>query len=173
MIPVALASCRGRSLSALFALVTLVLSVLPGQAEPSASFTLHLPDGTSVALSTEDLENLPITEFVTSTVWTDAVDRYSGVLLHDLLGHFDVAPAAAHGKIEVAAIDGYSATIGFDVITERAPMLAFQRNGAPMPMRSQGPFWLIFPYDDDPVYRTESIYALSVWQVQNVTIVAP
>lgn len=173
MITVLFGNARARSLGVLLTMLVLIFFAQPGQTETSQSFTLQLPDGTRLELGMTDLQDMPITEFATSTVWTDTVDRYSGVLLHDLLTRFDVAPKTPTGKIEIAAIDGYSATIGFDMITKQAPLLAFHRNGAPMPMRGQGPFWLIFPYDDDPAFRTESIYALSVWQVQNVTIVTP
>lgn len=113
---------------------------------------------------------LPRTQFETTTVWTDASDLYEGVLLRDLLTHLDVDLSASGGRVIVEALDGYSAEIEFGQISDEAPLLAFLRNGKPMPRRAQGPYWLIFPYDHDPQYRTESIYAQSVWQVTRLTI---
>ena len=145
----------------------------PVRADTARSFTLQLPSGDRLQLSTNDLTALPLTEFVTSTVWTEGVDRYTGVLLRDLLHHHGIEAGSGTGRVQLMAIDGYSAVIEFDAITERAPMLAFRRNGDIMPLRRQGPFWLIFPYDDDAAFRTETIYALSVWQVETVSVIQP
>ena len=118
----------------------------------------------------DGLAALPQTEFSTSTVWTDAVDRYTGVLLRDLLLEAGIDPAEGAGTVVVHALDGYSATIGFEDITPVAPMLAFLRNGDRMPLRAQGPFWMIFPYDDDPAFQNETTYARSVWQVSHLRV---
>lgn len=170
LMPSGNASVYGRHINALIVAIGLALCAWAVHAEPSRNLTLELPDGHILQLSFADLEKLPMTEFVTSTVWTDGIDHYSGVLLWDLLRHHGIAPDTGAGRVKLLAIDGYSAVIEFDEITEQAPMLAFMRNGAPMPLRSQGPFWLIFPYDDDPAFRTESIYAMSVWQVQAIRL---
>lgn len=164
---------------ALAPLVLLFLALGPGLhsgpiwADTERSFTLQLPSGDTLQLSPNDLAALPLTEFVTSTVWTEGVDRYTGVLLRDLLHHHGIEPGNGTGRVLLTAIDGYSAVIEFDAITERAPMLAFLRNGDIMPLRRQGPFWLIYPYDDDAAFRTETIYALSVWQVDTVNVIRP
>lgn len=135
------------------------------------SLTLVLPDtGAELHLQLSDLAALPRTEFVTSTVWTEQEDLYTGVLLLDLLRHHGIDPAYGTGQVIVGALDGYSATIEFEMITPEAPMLAYHRNGAPMSPRAQGPFWMIFPYDLDAQYRTETIYAKSVWQVDSLRI---
>lgn len=143
------------------------------RAETAAQLIVQLPDGTEIELSNADLAAMPQHEYRTSTVWTEDTDRYTGVLLLDLLRQFDIDPGAQPGQVQVSAIDGYSATVAFDQITYQAPMLAFLQNGNPMPRRRQGPFWLLFPYDSDPVFRTESIYAQSVWQVRQLTIDRP
>lgn len=124
--------------------------------------------GAVLRLDRAALRALPQTEYVTGTVWTDAVNRYTGVLLRDLLVHAGIDPGA--GTVTVRALDGYSATIPLDEVTEIAPMLAFLRDGAPMPLRAQGPFWLIYPYDAEPAFQTESIYGRSVWQVSDLLV---
>lgn len=124
----------------------------------------------AVTMTMEDLAELPLTEFTTSTVWTMGTDRYTGVLLHDLLTHLDVDLSTESGSVTLTAIDGYSATIGFPTIISTEPLLAFHRNDRPMSIRSQGPFWLIFDYDSDARYRTETLYALSVWQVERLIV---
>lgn len=119
-------------------------------------------------LSNEAL-GLKRTEFETSTVWTEGVSRYEGVLLRELLAHLEI-DISAPGSVTLVALDGYSARLNFSDITPEAPLLAFLRDGAPMSRREQGPYWLIFPYDQDARYRTETIYALSVWQISRLII---
>ncbi|MGY6548675.1 MAG: molybdopterin-dependent oxidoreductase [Roseinatronobacter sp.] len=140
-------------------------------ADHKRSFTLSVSGVPQAEITIADLAALQQTEIVTSTVWTEAVDRYTGILLADLLRHHDLDAQALEGHVDFTAIDGYTARIDFAMITDRAPVLAYLRNDEPMSLREQGPFWLIFPYDDEPDFRTESIYALSVWQVQGVDIV--
>lgn len=125
---------------------------------------------TRLEFDMDGLSGLPLTEFSTSTVWTESVDRYTGVLLRDLLLAAGIDPAGGAGKVTIEALDGYSASLGFEDITTVAPMLAFLRNGARMPLRAQGPFWMIFPFDDDPAFQNETTYARSVWQVTRLRV---
>ena len=131
--------------------------LLPGETEPRI-------------LSRSELMELPVTEYVTSTVWTEGVSHFSGVLLRDLLVHLNIPLDAPPARVVLTAFDGYSAAIEFDEITESAPMISYLRDHAPMPLREQGPFWLIFPFDDSPVYRSETHYALSIWQISEISI---
>ncbi len=117
-----------------------------------------------------DLVDLGLTEFTTSTVWTKGVDVYSGVLLADLLTALGIDLRARNGSVTLEAMDGYSATIAFETILGTHPLLAFHRNHRPMSVRSQGPFWLVFDYDSDVRLRTETLYALSVWQVTRLIV---
>ncbi len=119
---------------------------------------------------TAGLAALPQTEYRTSTVWTESVDLYTGVLLRDLLLAAGIDPGNGPGQVVIEALDGYSASIGFEEITPAAPMLAYLRNGARMPMRAQGPFWLLFPFDDDPAFQTETTFARSVWQISHLRV---
>jgi hypothetical protein len=107
------------------------------------------------------LEALPRTGFSTSTVWTEGVARYEGVLLTDLLA----ALGAGGRELSATAIDGYVVVIPVDELGPDGPILAFLRDGAPMPVRDRGPLWLIYPYDDNPAYRNDTTYARSIWQL--------
>lgn len=112
------------------------------------------------------LEALPQHEFATSTVWTEGVSTYSGVLLRDLL-----AAVGAEGEALVAhGIDGYSATIPLDTVTDDGPLVALLVDGAPMSVRERGPLWIVFPYDDNPMYRNDTTYGRSVWQLTRIEI---
>lgn len=143
-----------------------------GVAGHAAAF-LMLEDAATLTVRQFDrdgLRMLPQTAYVTGTVWTEAVNRYTGVLLRDLLLEAGVDPEDGDGTVTVMALDGYSATLAFGDITDVAPMLAYLRDGAEMPQRAQGPFWLIYPFDADDAFRTETTYARSVWQVTRLLV---
>jgi hypothetical protein len=50
------------------------------------------------------------------------------------------------------------------------PLLAFLMNGEPMSVRDKGPVWLVYPYDADAAFRTEQIYAWSIWQLDRIEV---
>jgi hypothetical protein len=107
------------------------------------------------------LEALPRSGFSTSTVWTEGVAHYEGVLLADLLA----ALGARGTRIAASAIDGYSVTIPLDELHDDGPILAFMRDGRPMPVRDRGPLWVIYPFDDNPAYRNDTTFTRSIWQL--------
>ena len=49
-------------------------------------------------------------------------------------------------------------------------MIAYERNGAVMSVRDKGPLWIVYPYDSNPDYQTEEIYARSIWQLEKITV---
>jgi hypothetical protein len=122
-------------------------------------------DGTA-QLDRAMLEALPRTEFATSTVWTEGVSTYSGVLLRDLLDML----GADGTRIVASAIDGYQVVIPIAELKEDGPILAFLRDGQPMPVRERGPLWLIYPFDDNPAFRNETTYARSIWQLTLIDV---
>jgi hypothetical protein len=129
----------------------LALSATPAAAQEGHQLIVELPGAAAVTLGMDDLAALPRTEFSTSTVWTEQVDHYAGVLLLDLLRHFNLDPATASGSVALIGLDGYSATLGFEMISAEAPLISFLRNGEPMPVRSQGAvFGAIFPLRSQP-----------------------
>ncbi len=156
-------------------LVLLLGGALPAVGLADAHLAISVgpyPDGTVHAhdYSVEALADWPMTQFTTSTVWTEGVYTYKGILLWDLLVRLGIDPSEWRGRISLHAIDGYSATLGYAQVSPNAPIVAIYRNGRLMPRRARGPFWLLFPYDDDPAFRQETIYALSVWQIERMSI---
>lgn len=119
--------------------------------------------------------DLPLTSYRTNTVWTEDADIFTGVLLEDFLRHLGVHstqadPLPAGATVTLQALDGYSATLTFPMLRDDRPLLAFRRNDQPMSRREQGPYWVIFDYDSDVRFRTETYYALSVWQIERIVI---
>jgi len=121
------------------------------------------PAGLVVTLA--DLDRLPQVSFTTATVWTDGPHRFSGVALKRLVDLYGGAAA-----VEVQGIDGYTNTIPQALIEEEAPILASRIDGAPIPARRQGPFWIVYPYDSDIWYRDDTHLHLSVWSVVSLAL---
>ena len=155
-----------------FLVVALLAAVMlsPAQAQDGTLLVVERAETEPVAFDLARLQALPRSGFVTSTVWTEQVDQYEGVMLRDLLQDYGIDVDTWQGRVVLVGLDGYNATLTHDLITTTGPLLAFLRNGSPMPVRSQGPIWALFPYDDNPAYRTESIYAMSVWQLTTLRI---
>lgn len=123
-------------------------------------------DGDTAGLDVALLDSLPQHEFSTSTIWTEGVDTYEGVLLKDLLA----AVGATGTGLLAKALNDYE--IGFPVAeaTEEGPLLAYRTNGELMSVREKGPIWLIYPYDTVAEFRTEQTYARSIWQLDRLMI---
>ncbi len=146
----------------------------PAQAQAEhhdALFTLvqPLPDGPgtlTTKVTRKRLMSLPLSGFETTTIWTQGSQRFDGVWLADLLADFGVS----EGMLQIQAINDYWVEIPMREVKRGDALLAFKRNGEPMTAREKGPVWLVYNYDSDPAFRTETIYSRSVWQLDRITI---
>ena len=112
------------------------------------------------------LEEMPVTEFTTSTVWTEGASTYTGVLMRDLLEML----GANGSQLVASAVDGYQVVIPLDELHADGPIIAYRRDGELMPLRDRGPLWVLFPFDDNPAYRNETSYGRSIWQLTQIAI---
>ena len=112
------------------------------------------------------LDGLPRHSFATSTIWTEGVDTYEGVLLTDLLA----AVGASGTNILAKALNDYEITFPIAEASAEGPLLAYRTNGEPMSVREKGPIWMIFPYDSVEAFRTEQTYARSIWQLDRIAV---
>ena len=150
-----------------------IFSALSGAVEASEPvvLTIELPKvGDQAARVVEftlaDLSALPATEFSTTTNWTSGMQRFTGLMLRDLLDHLDVMPS----HLELKAFNDYS--VGLDVSdpTFDGALLAYRRNDQVMPTRDKGPLWVVYHYDSDAAFRTEVVYSNSIWQLDRIVI---
>lgn len=124
-----------------------------------------LRDGKAVEMTMEDLRKLPKVRVATATPWHDGQQVFEGVPLSALLEH-----AGAKGEtLHVVALNKYRTEIPVSDL-ERQPILAYLRNGSPMPVRDKGPLFIIYPYDSDPALRSELFYGRSAWQVRSIAV---
>ena len=112
------------------------------------------------------LRQLPRIEFTTSTVWTEGATRFAGVALSDLL----TAVGAQSDVLRLVAINDYAIDIPRADVAPGGAMIAYEMDGKPMSVRSKGPLWLVYPYDSNVAFRTEAIYARSIWQLVRIEL---
>lgn len=122
--------------------------------------------GNILTLTDADLMALPQVEFTTTTIWTQGSIRFSGPSLASVLESVGVAS----GAINMFAINDYKVEIPLDHIEPNAPIIANRMNGSPFRIRDNGPLWVVFPYDSDDRYQSETIYAFSIWQLTQIRV---
>lgn len=119
-----------------------------------------------VTLTRSELEALPAVTFTTRTNWTNGQMTFTGVALTTLLDRFDVT----EGELELIAINAYSIILPVDDQTNDGAILAYLMNGHPMTPRDKGPIWMVYNYDADRQYRTETVFSRSIWQLDRIII---
>lgn len=122
--------------------------------------------GTQTLFSDEGLSALPQISFTTSTLWTEGEIEFSGPALLDVL---DAAGLSGDWEaIRLTALNDYSVTMERSLIEPMAPIVANRMNGTPFSVRDKGPLWVMFPFDQDIRFRSESYFALSIWQLSRI-----
>jgi len=112
------------------------------------------------------LDALPQHQFSTTTIWTEDMNTFSGVLLKDI-----VEVTGLQGNLVTAwAINDYMAEFTVGSFAFDNALIATRLNGDTMHPRDKGPLWVVFPYSDGSEFQTEAIYAQSVWQLNRLDV---
>ncbi len=151
----------------LYALVFSMATPSFGQETLPLQVTTSPADPSAVMLSLADLDALEQITFSTTTIWTDDEVVFSGVSLKALLVHLD----ASGQSLEMVALNDYAVTMPIAELEEAAPIVATRMNGEIMSVRDKGPYWIVYPYDSNPRYSTETNYARSIWQLNRLKVV--
>ena len=152
-----------------FALLVALILVSPVVAlagNDKVILTIKSVDLGTVEYSLDDLNKLPVTQFETATLWTDGTQTFQGVSLSTLLEEIGVA----EGTVLATAVNDYAVEIPITEISDGAPIIAYKLNNRPMSLREKGPLWVVYPYDNDVKYQTETIYSRSIWQLDRIEI---
>lgn len=161
-----------------------VLGLLAGVLSTMPGFGQTLPDRTGPTLLTITgldpgahpggelafdltmLKALPQATIKTSSIWTEGLHSFSGVPMAALADYLHIGDAT----VRLHAINDYSVEMPLDETEDNAPVLAYEMDGAPMPVRDKGPIWIIYPYDAGAEYRSDTIYSRSVWQLDRIDV---
>lgn len=122
--------------------------------------------GEAAQLDLVMLEAMEPVEFETHTIWTEGLQVFEGVPLATLLDRL----GAQGSVIAASALNDYTVEIPVSDAVAEGPILAYRQNGAELSVRDKGPLWLVYPYDSDPSYQTEVIYARSIWQLARIEV---
>lgn len=112
------------------------------------------------------LENMEQAGFVTSTIWTDGDIEFQGVPLRALLEQTQITS----GTLELIASNDYFVEIPVDEAISDSALIAYRMNGELMSPREKGPLWLVFPFDSDAKFQSETYYSKSIWQINRIKV---
>jgi len=160
---------RHQAIAIAVMLAALTTATVGAHAEPAAALEIEIRDDAETAprvvrLDRAAMDELPQTDFVTTTIWTEGPQHFRGVALSALLAHLGLEAR----ELDLMAVNDYVVTLPAEAIGPEYPVIAHQRNGAPMALRDKGPFWLLYDYDADPAFRTEITYVRSIWQLTRI-----
>ncbi|MBV7379844.1 molybdopterin-dependent oxidoreductase [Maritimibacter dapengensis] len=123
-------------------------------------------DGNAAIFDEDMLRALGETTFETTTIWTDGVQSFTGVSLKDLLDELGVD----NGTLEARALNDYAVEIPVSDAVDGGPIVAYARNNNAMSIRDKGPLWIVYPYDSNDDYASETIYSRSIWQLDRIDV---
>jgi len=113
------------------------------------------------------LEALGSETMRTRTPWYDQAVVFQGVLMRKLL-----EVVGAYGdSLMVIALNDYACQIPAGDFTRFPVLLAYKRNGQPMPISDKGPLFIVYPYDSDPELQSQKYYSRSPWQVAKIQVI--
>ncbi|SDD16932.1 molybdopterin-dependent oxidoreductase [Ruegeria marina] len=122
--------------------------------------------GTVAQFDLQMLRGMRQVSYETTTLWTEGVTRFTGVPLKEILRLLNVTD----GVLRARAINEYAVDIPVETIEPNVPLLAFEMNGQTMSRRDKGPLWIVYPYDSDEAYRSETVYTRSIWQLDRIEV---
>lgn len=128
------------------------------------ALTVHRHGEDSLKLSLQDLQRLPL-HSISLRDKSGHVAQWSGVRLDDVLSH---AGAHNYTMVHASALNDYSVLIPRDDIQRYQPLVAYQRDGAYVAIRDNGPLQLVYPFDDHPKLHTQIYYNRAIWQLSEI-----
>ena len=121
------------------------------------------PEG-EVHLTQADLLAMPQSRFATRTPWTREQNHYQGVSLEDLASLIGLTTK----RMRLTALNRYTTEVDVQPLIRGGAILAILRDDQPMPVRHQGPIWLLLPLDDKPHLNTADYHHTLVWQLRSI-----
>ncbi|KAA0875713.1 hypothetical protein [Nitrincola tapanii] len=110
------------------------------------------------------LESLAQVATQTQTPWAEGVNLYEGPLIRAVAD----AVGANGQTLVITALNDYSAEMPVSDLYEFDVILALKMNQAYMRVRDKGPLFVIYPFDQNPVLKSELYYNRSVWQIKAI-----
>ncbi|NUH66341.1 molybdopterin-dependent oxidoreductase [Sulfitobacter sp. S0837] len=134
--------------------------------EPVILKVTGLIDDAPAHFTMADLRALPTTTLETSTVVTDGVHNFTGVLLRDLLAQLD----ATGDVITATALNDYVVDIPRADVEQYDVIVGYSMNGAELDRADKGPLWIVYPRDGHEALQDIRYDYRWVWQLSELEI---
>lgn len=121
-----------------------------------------------VYLDMARLQSLGPHSIHTSTVVTDGVLRFDGVLMRDVLEHVGVSDRT--GTITARALNGYEIDIPVKDFRDFDVLLAWSMDGEYLKEDDKGPFWIVYPRDQHVDLQDIRYDYRWVWQLVSLRV---
>lgn len=125
-----------------------------------------LIEGAPVHFTMADLRAMPTTTLETSTVVTDGVHSFTGVLLRDLLDQLE----ATGDVITATALNDYVVDIPRADVEEFDVIVGYSMNGTELDRANKGPLWIVYPRDGHKALQDIRYDYRWVWQLSELEI---
>lgn len=150
--------------------VILAAIAVPGVAAANEEAVLEL-DGAirppaPHRLSLSQIDAFGQGELVTGTPWTIGLQHFSGLPMRRLLE----AVGARGTTLHATALNDYAVEMPIAAVVQAGAFVATRLDGAPLPIRLRGPFWIVFPWSQRPQLDNPATRRWSIWQLQRLAI---
>lgn len=112
------------------------------------------------------LEKIPIKTFHTTTLVTDGVKRFDGVLMRDLLERVGISKNVS--LVDAVALNDYTITIPIADFYNYDVLLATHMDGKELLSTDKGPLWIVYPRDSQRVLQDIRYDYRWVWQLKHL-----
>jgi hypothetical protein len=164
--------CRRRGAkAALLAVLCLGFTqfAAPAKADDAVRLGVTISATNAVEFSIDELRAMGETSFSTTTPWTKGTQKFEGVTGAQIVAALEAKGAKPDAESVLAvANNDYSIVVPYEVFAQPTTLIAFSQNGAAMPVRDKGPFWIVFPYDQDAKFLSSSYQSYSIWGLERL-----
>ena len=122
--------------------------------------------GPVAALDMKALQALPQKSFTTQTPWAQKPVTFTGPLLRDVL---HLVKSKGH-HIRAVALNDYRVKLPVSDAMAHDVVVAWQMNGKPIPVRTKGPLFIIYPFDAKKELQHKTYYERSIWQLKAIEV---
>ena len=129
-----------------------------------ADLSVRLKDGQHQVLSFENLHGLVQYDLTTSTPWYDNETTFRGPLMRDVLALANFNS----DTILATAVNDYRVEIPMQDVLEHDVVLAHTINAQRLTIRTRGPLFVIYPFDQVAGLRLSTYYSRCIWQLTHI-----
>ncbi|MGD8116976.1 hypothetical protein [Vibrio sp. TRT 29B02] len=156
-------------LSLALSLINLAYALPAPKSEPVLWVSGNITQSNSnqgVVFDEEMLLALEQGSIMTNNHVVEQIVEYTGPKLVSVLDY-----VGAEGEtLKVVAWDDYVVTISIADAEKYGLLLATHEAGKRMTIDDKGPFFIVYPFSENPELRNDYYYSLSVWQVKELVI---